>query len=99
MRRSTGPASRHCSGREWRRGRAWCEREDPRRRMKFDQPPDDVEWNDWGPPVRVKIEHGPVMLFARAVKDSSAIYASEQAASDAGFERVPVPPTYTFEMS
>jgi hypothetical protein len=67
--------------------------------MKFDEPPDDVEWNDWGPPVRVKIEHGPVMLFARAVKDSSAIYASEHAARDAGFERVPVPPTFTFVMS
>ena len=37
--------------------------------MKFDQPPDDVEWNDWGPAVRVEIEHSPVMLFARAVKD------------------------------
>ncbi len=67
--------------------------------MKFDQPPDDVEWNDWGPPVRVKIEHGPVMLFARAVKDSSAIYASERAAERAGFATVPVPPTYTFVMS
>jgi len=67
--------------------------------MKFDQPPDDVEWNDWGPPVRVAIEHAPVMLFARAVKDRSAVYTSEHAASDAGFERVPVPPTYTFVMS
>jgi acyl dehydratase len=67
--------------------------------VNFDQPPDDVEWNDWGPPVRVKIEHGPVMLFARAVKDSNAIYASEQAAGAAGFERVPVPPTFTFVMS
>jgi len=67
--------------------------------MNFDQPPDDVEWNDWGPPVRVKIEHGPVMLFARAVKDLNAIYASEEAARSAGFERVPVPPTFTFVMS
>jgi acyl dehydratase len=67
--------------------------------LKFDQPPGDVEWNDWGPPVRVRIEHGPVMLFARAVKDSNPIYASEKAARSAGFERVPVPPTYTFVMS
>jgi len=67
--------------------------------MKFDQPPADVEWNDWGPPVRVVIEQGPVMLFARAVKDSSAIYASGQSARAAGFARVPVPPTFTFVMS
>jgi len=67
--------------------------------MKFDQLPDDVEWNEWGPPVRVAIEHGPVMLFARAVKDASAIYASEDAARAAGFGRVPVPPTFTFVMS
>ena len=67
--------------------------------MKFDEPPADVEWNEWGPAVRVEIEHAPVMLFARAVKDDSAVYASERAARDAGFERVPVPPTYTFVMS
>jgi hypothetical protein len=67
--------------------------------MKFDQPPDDIEWNEWGPPVRVQIERGPVMLFARAVKDDSPVYASERAARDAGFDRVPVPPTYTFVMA
>ena len=67
--------------------------------MKFDEPPAEVEWNAWGPPVRVRIEHAPVMLFARAVKDDNAEYGSEQAAHDAGFDRVPVPPTYTFVMS
>jgi hypothetical protein len=67
--------------------------------VKFDEPPADVEWNEWGPPVRVEIERGPVMLFARAVKDSSAVYSSETAAHAAGFERVPAPPTYTFVMA
>jgi hypothetical protein len=67
--------------------------------MKFDRESADVEWNEWGPPVRVLIERGPVMLFARAVKDDAAVYASETAAHDAGFERVPVPPTYTFVMA
>jgi len=67
--------------------------------MKFDEPPADVEWNEWGPPVRVVIERGPVMLFARAVKDSNEIYSSERAAHAAGFPQVPVPPTYTFVMS
>jgi N-terminal half of MaoC dehydratase len=66
--------------------------------VRFDEPPAAVEWNEWGPPVRVAIEHAPVMLFARAVKDDAAIYASERAAAAAGFERVPVPPTYTFVM-
>ena len=67
--------------------------------IKFDEMPDNVEWNDWGPAVRVKIEHGPVMLFARAVKDSNDVYSSEAAAERAGFANVPVPPTYTFVMS
>src|SRR5512146_454008 len=67
--------------------------------MKFDVPPADVEWNPWGPPVRVEIERGPVMLFARAVKDDSPLYASARAAQVAGFDQVPVPPTYTFVMA
>ena len=49
--------------------------------MKFDEPPADVEWNDWGPAVRVEIEHAPVMLFARAVKDDALVYASERASA------------------
>src|SRR4029077_4696584 len=69
------------------------------RGVKFDEPPADVEWNEWGPPVRVEIEQSPVMLFARAVKDAGAIYSSEQTAHAAGFARVPVPPTYTFVMA
>jgi hypothetical protein len=67
--------------------------------VKFDEPPADVEWNEWGPPIRVEIEHSPVMLFARAVKDRSELYASERAARGGGFDRVPVPPTYTFVMA
>jgi hypothetical protein len=67
--------------------------------VKFDEPPADVEWNEWGPPVRVEIEHSPVMLFARAVKDRNDVYVSERAARSGGFERVPVPPTYTFVMA
>jgi peroxisomal enoyl-CoA hydratase 2 len=66
---------------------------------EWNDAPDDVEWNEWGPPVRVRVDHAPVGLFARAVKDASAVYRSERAARDAGFERVPVPPTFTFVMS
>jgi len=41
----------------------------------------------------------PVAVFARAVKDTSPVYRSERAAREAGFERVPVPPTFTFVMA
>ncbi|HEV7526290.1 MAG TPA: MaoC family dehydratase N-terminal domain-containing protein [Acidimicrobiia bacterium] len=65
----------------------------------WNEPPTDVEWNEWGPAVRVQVDHAPVALFARAVKDTSAVYRSETAAHSAGFDRVPVPPTFTFVMS
>jgi peroxisomal enoyl-CoA hydratase 2 len=67
--------------------------------IAWNDTPDDVEWNDWGPAVRVRVDHAPVAIFARAVKDTSPIYRSEQAAHEAGFDRVPVPPTFTFVMS
>ncbi len=67
--------------------------------MEWNDPPDDVVWNDWGPAVRVRVDPGPVLLFARAVRDSSPIYRSERAAADAGFANVPVPPTFTFVMT
>ena len=69
------------------------------REIVWNDTPDDVEWNDWGPAVRVRVDHAPVAVFARAVKDSSPLYRSEAAARAAGFDRVPVPPTFTFVMS
>ena len=57
------------------------------------------EFGEWGPPVRVRIDAAPVWLFARAVKDRNPVYASEQAAREAGFDAVPVPPTFTFAMT
>ncbi len=67
--------------------------------IAWNEPPADIVWNEWGPPVRVRIDAAPVALFARAVKDMSAVYRSENAAHAAGFDRVPVPPTFTFVMS
>ncbi len=67
--------------------------------VAWNEPPDDLEWNDWGPVVRVRVDHAPVALFARAVKDTNPVYRSEAAARAAGFDRVPVPPTFTFVMS
>ena len=52
----------------------------------------DVEWNDWGPPTRVRIEQSPVWVFARAVKDNRPEYGAAEGP-------VACPPTYTFVMS
>ena len=46
----------------------------------------------------VAIERGPVSVFAKAVKDQSPIYQDPRAAAEAGFEAVPVPPTFPFAM-
>ncbi len=68
--------------------------------IAWNDTPDDIEWNEWGPPVRVRVDPGPVAVFARAVKDTSPVYRSEQAAQAAGIRRAcPVPPTFTFVMS
>ena len=45
---------------------------------------------------RVRIERGPVSYFAGAVKDTNPIYRRADAAKDAGFDAIPVPPTYFF---
>jgi hypothetical protein len=57
------------------------------------------EFGPWGPPLRVKIEHAPVWLFALALKDHNPIYASEKAAKAAGFDAVPTTPTFNFVMT
>jgi acyl dehydratase len=44
----------------------------------------------------VHIERGPVSVFAKAVKDESPIYQRLDAAREAGFDAIPMPPTYTF---
>jgi hypothetical protein len=61
--------------------------------------PDEPVFGEWGPPRRVRVERGPVWVFARAVKDDNPVYASEEAARHAGFERLPCPPTFTFVMT
>lgn len=45
--------------------------------------------------VRFPIEAGKIAEFARAMKDPAAIYVDAQAASDAGFDAVPAPLTYS----
>jgi acyl dehydratase len=47
---------------------------------------------------RVRIERGPVGFFASAVLDENPVYREERAASAAGFDAIPAPPTFTFAM-
>ena len=64
--------------------------------MEATEPGRETVWNEWGPPVRVRVDASGVMILARTLDDASPVYASERAASEAGFERVPAPPTFTF---
>jgi acyl dehydratase len=48
--------------------------------------------------ARVVVERGPVANFAKAVKDDNPIYQSPKAATDAGLEGIPAPPTWPFVM-
>ncbi len=43
---------------------------------------------------RVVVERGPVAVFAEAVTDGDPIYRDAGAAAEAGFESIPVPPTF-----
>lgn len=50
-------------------------------------------------PSTVAIERGPVSNFAAAVKSESPIYRRADAATAAGFEAIPTPPTFGFAMA
>ena len=47
-------------------------------------------------PSTIVIERGPASNFAKAVKDDSPIYQDPRAAKAAGFDNIPIPPTYGF---
>jgi acyl dehydratase len=44
----------------------------------------------------LQLERGPVSRFAESVTESSPIYRDAEAARAAGFDAIPVPPTYFF---
>ena len=67
--------------------------------MDVTEPGPETVWNEWGPPVRVRVDPSGVMILARTLDDPSAVYASERAAAAAGFAAVPAPPTFTFVMA
>jgi hypothetical protein len=47
----------------------------------------------------VRIERGPVSVFAQSVKDESRVYKDRRAAEEAGFDNIPAPPTFPFAMA
>jgi acyl dehydratase len=55
-----------------------------------------TRYGDWGPAVRVRVEHAAAWAFARAVKDENPVYAFAAAAASAGLSGIPVPPTFSF---
>jgi acyl dehydratase len=55
-----------------------------------------TQYGDWGPTVRVRIEHSAAWAFARAVKDENPVYSSAAAAASHELSGVPVPPTFSF---
>lgn len=64
--------------------------------------PDDALKSIIGRPMnksKVVIERGPVANFATAVCDPDPVYRDPQAAKEAGFDKIPVPPTYPFVMA
>ena len=44
----------------------------------------------------ITIERGPVSAFAAAVTDANPVYRDASAAQAAGFDNIPIPPTYFF---
>ena len=44
----------------------------------------------------ITVERGPVTQFAASVTDTNPIYRNKDAAKAAGFDDIPVPPTYFF---
>jgi acyl dehydratase len=44
----------------------------------------------------IHVERGPVSRFAKAVTDKNPVYQDLAAAREAGFDGIPVPPTFTF---
>lgn len=48
--------------------------------------------------TKVVIERGPVANFAEAVCDPNPAYRDPEAARQAGFDAIPVPPTFPFVM-
>ena len=55
-----------------------------------------TQYGEWGPPVRVRVEHSAVWAFARAVKDENPVYASVTESASHGLSGIPVPPTFSF---
>jgi acyl dehydratase len=47
----------------------------------------------------VTVERGPAQAFAAAVNDDSPLYRSTEAATAAGLDAIPIPPTFVFAVA
>ena len=71
-------------------------------RVRFRRPPVPVDTSIIGKPMTPTVnvvERSPVSVFARAVKDDSEIYQRPDKAQEAGFDNIPLPPTFGFSFS
>ena len=50
------------------------------------------------PPFTVELEKGSLRLFANAIGETNPIYTDEEAAKEAGYRSLPMPPTYPFQL-
>ncbi len=50
------------------------------------------------PTVSADVEKGRLAFFAKAIGESNPIYFNEEAAVNAGYSSIPVPPTFLFSL-
>lgn len=50
------------------------------------------------PPVTAAVEKGRLRFFAKAIGENNPIYTDEIAAKEAGYESLPMPPTFLFSL-
>ena len=50
------------------------------------------------PPHTVEVEKGRLRMFAKAIGERNPVYTDEDAAREAGFPSLPVPPTFLFAL-
>jgi acyl dehydratase len=50
------------------------------------------------PPYSVEVEKGRLRFFAKAIGETNPVYTDEQAAREAGYRSLPVPPTFLFSL-
>lgn len=50
------------------------------------------------PPYSVEVEKGRLRFFAKAIGETNPVFTDEQAARQAGYRSLPIPPTFLFTL-